>query len=190
MRYLIILFILFNISTLKAQDSIIIDKITILKAPQLSVGIEQDILPYILKGYIVTAWIGRDFFRYRFSYAQANTPDFTHGEGIDKERVNAFGLSFEYFFKEKYRGLWFGPGIGYWSNYVTTDDGTKGTNQSVIFSLGGGYNYYLNRWLYISPWLALHTRVSGSDKVNIGSTIYTPALVTPEMSVKVGVKIF
>ncbi len=184
-----LLFLLFNYSSIKAQDSLIIDRVFVHRPSTLTIGLEQDILPYVLKGYIITGWIGRDFFRYRMSYAQAETPGFTHNENIHKDRVNAFGLSFEFFFKEKYKGLWFGPGVGYWTNYIQADDGTKGKNESVIFSLGGGYNYYLTRWLYVSPWVAMHFRVSGYDKINIGTTMYTPAIFTPEVSLKMGIKI-
>ncbi|MGZ3941895.1 MAG: hypothetical protein ACXVOH_07365 [Bacteroidia bacterium] len=153
-----------------------------------TLGIEQDVLPYVLKGYIGTLWVGFDNYRYRVSYAQAATPAFTHGKGIGKDVVNALGLSFEFFKNKDFKGPWFGPGIGYWNNNITTVNGDKITNQSVVFSLGGGYSYFLNKFLYISPWLALHTRVSGIDYIYVGDYTYKPAVFTPEVSFKIGAK--
>lgn len=153
-----------------------------------TVGLEQDVLPYVLKGYIGTLWIGFDNYRYRLSYAQAATPAFTHGKGIIKDVVNALGLSFEFFKNKDFKGLWFGPGLGYWSNNITTAGGDKLSNQSVVFSLGGGYNYFLNKFLYISPWVALHTRVSGVYEIYVGDYTYKPVIFTPEVSFKIGAK--
>ncbi|MGZ3863893.1 MAG: hypothetical protein ACXVPN_06015 [Bacteroidia bacterium] len=153
-----------------------------------TLGVEQDVLPYVLKGYIGTLWMGFDNYRYRVSYAQAATPSFTHGKGISKDVVNALGLSFEFFRNKDFKGLWFGPGLGYWSNNIITAGGDKISNQSVVFSLGGGYNYFLNKFLYISPWVALHTRVSGTQSIYVSDHTYNPAIFTPEVSFKIGVK--
>lgn len=154
----------------------------------MSFGIEQDVLPYFLNGFIFTGWTGRDFSRYRFSYAEATTPGFYLSDGIRADEVKAFGLSFEYFFKENFEGLWFGPGIGFWTNYVESDLGLRWTNQSAIFTLGGGYNIPLGRLVYVSPWVAVHSRVSGIDAVQLGNAQYQPARFTPELSVKIGLK--
>ncbi|MFT5779359.1 MAG: hypothetical protein ACI837_002317 [Crocinitomicaceae bacterium] len=81
--------------------------------PLITVGLEQDVLPYALKGFILTGWIGKNKYRNRFSYAQATRPGFILGDDVVEDRVKAFGISFEYFFKDDYTGWWFGPGIGY-----------------------------------------------------------------------------
>lgn len=153
-----------------------------------TIGLEQDVLPYVLKGYILTAWAGWENYRYRFSYAKASTPSFTHGKGISSDVVNAVGLSFEFFRNKDFKGLWFGPGLGYWTNNITTAGSDKLSNESVVFSLGGGYNYFLNKYFYISPWVALHTRISGTKNIYVGDYTYTPALFTPEVSFKVGIR--
>ncbi len=156
---------------------------------RVTLGFEQDILPYVLGGYILTGWTGRDKFRYRFSYAKAHTPKFTHQESTQSDVVQAFGMSFEYFFKDDFEGWWFGPGIGYWTNSIETINLAQGKNESVIFSLGGGYNYPLTHWLYVSPWIALHTRVSGNERIDMGNDTYLPSFITPELSIKVGIKL-
>jgi len=150
-------------------------------------GLEQDVLPYALKGYIFTGWIGRGFTRQRISYAQASAPAFFRGEGIAADRTIAFGFSQEYFFRQEFQGLWFGPGVGYWKNEVETDLGDRIVNESLIFTLGGGYNYYLTNWLYTSPWVALHSRLSGNTPTAVNGIEYVPLKFTPELSIKLGV---
>ena len=182
MKYWISILLLFLSFNLMSQT---IDKD---KPSTFYFGLEQDVLPYFFKGFIITGWTGRDFMRYRFSYAQATNPKFVLGEGIDADRVNAFGLSFEYFFKENFEGFWLGPGIGYWTNNVKSIMNEEIINESVIFSFGGGYNFKITNWLYFTPWVAGHTRVSGTTPVEMVSTVYKPAIFTPELSLKLGVK--
>lgn len=158
------------------------------KENRLTIGIEQDILPYIFKGYFLSGWIGQEDFRYRLSYAESTIPKFILGEDIASDRVYAFGISYEYFVKENFQGLWFGPGFGYWRNLIKTKNNQTLTNKSIIFSLGGGYNLKITNWLYCSPWLALHTRISGNLEINTGLESYKPLLFTPEASFKIGIK--
>jgi hypothetical protein len=102
--------------------------------------------------------------------------------------VQAFGISTEFFFREGFKGWWLGPGIGYWTDVVDTQTGKGFRHESVIFSFGGGYLFELKDWLYVSTWTALHTRVSGNIAVDYGGVVYKPGIVTPEVSVKLGVK--
>lgn len=160
------------------------------KSINIALGLEQDMLPYILKGYIGTAWIGRNMERVRFSYAVAAAPKFTLNKDIESDVVNAFGISYEYFFKENFNGFWFGPGIGVWTNDVIAKDQQRIIHQSFVFSLGSGYNYPIGKRFYLSPWLALHSRVAGNKPVPVGSTVYKPMIFTPELSVKLGIRVF
>lgn len=155
----------------------------------ITFGLEQDVLPYILKGYILTGWTGRDRMRIRFSYAKSTLPGLVMADHLEEDRVNAFGISAEYFLKDYFEGLWFGPGIGHWTNKVKAKSGETLTHESMIFSFGGGYNLRLKPWLYCSPWLALHSRVSGTDAVPLGAGEYRPMVFTPEVSFKLGVKL-
>jgi hypothetical protein len=152
-------------------------------------GLEQDVLPYILKGFIATGWVGRNHVRCRLSYAEATKPKFVLPENISVDRVHAFGISFEYFTKEKFKGLWVGPGIGLWNNYFKDNGTTEGKYQSLIFTIGSGYNLSITNWLYFSPWVALHTRIGGTNDHKTGMSVYTPAIITPEVSIKLGIKL-
>lgn len=181
-------FLLIGLGSLRAQS----DSATLRRMQPhyaTTFGIEQDILPYILRGYIGTGWIGREGVRIRFSYAHATQPKFFLGDGILRDRVQAFGISTEFFVRPGFRGWWFGPGIGYWTDVIDTKLQTNLRHESFIFSLGGGYIFNLRPWLYLSTWTALHTRVSGNAPLDYGGIIYKPALLTPEVSLKIGVKL-
>lgn len=155
----------------------------------ITFGVEQDVLPYALGGFIATGWIGKNQFRHRFSYAHATSPKLVYGADTKSDAVRAFGISFEYFFKEDFKGWWLGPGVGYWTNLIETNNLQQLRNESVIFTFGGGYNFFITDWLYTSPWIALHTRVSGNETISVGNESYTPAILTPELSVKLGIKL-
>ena len=160
---------------------------------RLTFGIEQDVLPYVLGGYIGTGWIGKGYVRSRFSYASAKTPGFILQDNVNTDEVKAFGLSFEYFARGEFEGFWIGPGIGHWTNTITFYDGIRARNESLIFTLGGGYNFNLTNWLYVSPWAALHTRITGTDQVTTFLDplhVYQPSRFTPEISAKIGIKLF
>lgn len=159
----------------------------------ITFGIEQDVLPYILKGGILTVWVGKDNFRIRSSYAKAINPKFMLGDKIESDQVNAFGMSFEYFFKDNLEGLWLGPGIGIWNNTVEFEPSAGMPDysllrESFIFSFGGGYNFRLTNWLYVSPWVALHSRVSKTESNEGDFYVYNPSTFTPEVSFKIGIK--
>ncbi|MBL4624039.1 MAG: hypothetical protein JKY42_02690 [Flavobacteriales bacterium] len=145
-------------------------------------GLEQDILPYVFKGYFLSGWVGANKLRVRASFATSEIPGFYLTEGIKSDEVMAGGISIECFFKEGFNGVWFGPGMGYWVNSYKTMDQASGQNNSFVFSLGGGYNFTIWKRLYASRWLAMHTRVSGARKVKYGEYQYIPARFTPEVS--------
>jgi hypothetical protein len=163
---------------------------TLRSTAQFAVGLEQDALPYVLKGFIGTVWFGEKHLRTRVSYAHAYSPKLVLQKDITQEKTIAVGVSSEFFLKENFKGLWFGPGIGYWEQQVKSVNSTAAHRfQSAIFSLGGGYNIYLWRNLYFTPWVAAHFRVTGNGKQDIDGVAYTPMSITPEASVKLGWKI-
>ncbi len=179
MRIIILLFVFLS-GSLIAQEG---------RQNQLRIGLEQDVLPYFLKGYIGTVWVGKQHLRGRFSYAEASSPPLLLADGISSDRVQAVGLSCEYFPKPEFSNWWFGPGIGYWNNSIANVDGVTVQNESWILTLGSGYQYFLNKRFYLSTWTALHTRITGSKEISVGGYTHKPMLVTPELSLKVGLMI-
>jgi hypothetical protein len=154
----------------------------------LNFGLEQDPVPYLNKGYILTAWLGMQHTRARVSYAKVQQPPFMLRHDILSEEISATQLSIEFFFKEDFKGLWLGPSIGYWWNRVQTSSGFLHDYPSVLFSVVGGYQIYLFKGLYISPYFAGHLRLTGMRDVEVGSLDYRPHLLLPELSLKVGYK--
>lgn len=154
----------------------------------LDFGLEQDPTPYLTGGYIFTAWMGMQYTRAKFSYAKVNQPEFMLKKDILSEEIKATQLSIEFFFKEDFKGLWLGPGVGFWWNRVQTSAGLLHDYPSVLFSVVGGYQIYLFKGFYISPYFAGHLRLTGVRDVEVGSLEYRPHLLLPELSLKVGYK--
>lgn len=154
----------------------------------LHFGLEQDPTPYLTGGYILTAWVGMQHTRAKFSYAKVKQPDFMLKRDILSEEIQATQLSIEFFFKEDFKGLWLGSAVGYWWNRVQTSTGLLHDYPSVLFSVTSGYQIYLFKGLYISPYFAGHLRLTGARDVEVGSLEYRPHLLLPELSLKVGYK--
>ena len=152
------------------------------------VGIEQDVLPYFLQGWFASAWLGYQKVRIRCAYAQSNIPAFMRSQGFQKDRVSAFGIGFEFFPQGDFKGWWVGPGLGHWTHELQTETGETHWHESFIFSLGGGYVFNITKWLYVSSWTAAHCRISGNRPIDYGGYTYRPLVVTPEVSIKVGVR--
>jgi hypothetical protein len=91
------------------------------KKIQFYFGIEQDVLPYIFKGYLLSGWNGTNQTSIRFLYATLEISQFYLSEHITSYKVRAFGISYEYFFNNDYTRLWFGPGVGIWTNTFKTN---------------------------------------------------------------------
>ncbi len=155
--------------------------------PKFILGIEQDVLPYFLNGYIFSGWIGKDHWRLRLSTARSDIPNFILDETIERDRVSVASVNIEYSFKQNFKAWWVGPGLSYWLNQVQFKTANELDNVSLVLTAGGGYNYFLKDWLYLSPWVALHSRISGANSVSFGKYIYEPQRFTPELSLKVGI---
>ncbi len=155
---------------------------------KIFVGLEQDITPYFLKGYNISLWAGMKYTRLRFSHTEVNTPKFWRRKEISHERIAATQLAFDFFFKKDFKGFWAGPGIGHWQTKLETEDGEKRNFPGLVFSLGGGYNWNFFKGFYISPYIAGHLRISGTQNIELGKVRYTPSLMFPEISLKLGWK--
>ncbi len=159
-------------------------------------AIEQDVLPYVFNGYMVSVLHGSGATRKRLSFTKFNIPRFYLDDALKTNKISVLSLNYEIFLErfKCHRGLWIGPGIGYWSNRILTNDGIQSKNNSVVLTAGVGYNLLLHRFkprsffysLYLSPWVAGHFRVTGTESIEIGNYTYQPRIFTPEVSVKIG----
>ncbi len=157
------------------------------KLQNTTVGFEVDVLPYITGGYYGSAWVGHKHIRYRAIVTKVTTPEFYLKDGFINNKIQAYTLIADYFFKPNFEKWWVGAGLEYWNGKIQTDakiSTAKYNNK--IFTLGGGYVWKFYKNLYLNPWAAGHLRIAGNSKVFVDSKDYKPPIFTPEISLKVG----
>lgn len=155
---------------------------------KLHFGIEQDLLPYATGGYFAGFWAGKNHVRVRTLMARVHKPDLIVKEGFTNNRVTAYALVGDYFLKEDWKGWWAGSGLVYWKSTIQSKErvSTK-SYKNVLVNGSLGYNWMFYKQFYLSPWAGLHLRVGGDKKVGVDGRTFTPALLNPEASIKVGV---
>jgi hypothetical protein len=157
---------------------------------RISFGLEQDLLPYATGGYFAGGWVGMDHVRVRALTAKVNKPDFIVKDGFANNKVTAYAVLADYFFKENWKGWWAGAGWVYWKSSIQT---SRKINTAYYYNwmVNGsvGYNFSFGKRIYISPWCGMHVRIAGDKYVAVDDKIFKPALLNPEGSVKVGVKL-
>lgn len=155
-------------------------------------GIEQEVAPYTLRGWALGGWLGLGQARLRLSTVRLDMPDFIRSRYLNQERVIANSIAIDYFLKPEFKGFYFGGGGGYWTTTITPKSEfgqDRRRIESFMFSGGCGYNLLIWKGLYVSPWLALHTRITGNTAVDLGGANYNPQLLLPEISLKIGWRI-
>lgn len=169
--------LLFHFTALSQNDS----------ASKVTIGIEQDFLPYATGGYFAGAWVGKGHLRTRLLTAYVHKPDFIITKGFTNNRVNAYAIVTDYFLRKGWIGWYAGTGLVYWKSTIQTDQ-KLATAHYENYLINGtlGYNYALSKHWYLSPWGGLHLKIGGANHVNIDGKIYNPPLLNPEASVKIG----
>lgn len=154
---------------------------------KLSVGIEQDILPYITGGYFAGAWVGRDHVRARGVLAHVHKPDFITPNGFTNNQVTAYAILLDYFHKREWSGWWGGAGVVYWDSRIQrTTGGNTVYYSNVLLNGSVGYQWKFYRHFYLCPWAGLHLRVAGDTEVTVDGDSFTTPVFNPEASLKVG----
>ena len=154
---------------------------------RMTVGVEIDVLPYLLSGYYGSMWIGEGQWRARAVVSRSTLPSFVVQDGFEDHRIDVIAALVDHFFKPGFRGFWVGGGAEYWNNDVRS----KATGQSaswnnVAATAGGGYVWKFHGNFYLNPWGAGHLIVGGDTKVPVGTETYEPNRLTGEVSLKAG----
>lgn len=103
------------------------------------VGTELDLVPYIFDGYYVSAVAGYGKLRARFVRTNITTPGFATQSGFDDNELNVDAYIIDYYFKDGFKGWWFGPGYETWDGEVKEkSSGLKKKYRTDILTLGGG----------------------------------------------------
>lgn len=177
-RVIVILFTLLTARATLAQEPV---------AKTTTVGFEVDALPYITGGYYASFWVGHKHMRYRAIITQVTAPDFVVPDGFTNNEIQAYTVIVDYFFKEGFEKWWVGSGFEYWDGKIQTDDKlATATYSNTIFTVGGGYVWKFYKNFYLNPWVAVHFRIDGDKEVAVDGEVFTPALLTPEASLKIG----
>ena len=153
-------------------------------------GSEVDVLPYAMKGYYGSGFMGRDGWKYRYVVARSTTPSFMVSDGFKEKRTDAYALLTDRFLgakRQQLQGFWVGGGAEYWRNRIRTEAAPEFTHyQNYMLTAGGGYVWQLSRHFYINPWVAGHFVVANSRKISVSGKSYEQPVFTPEGSVKIG----
>jgi hypothetical protein len=154
---------------------------------RISIGIEQDILPYLTGGYFFAAWAGNHHFRGRAVLANVRKPDWIIPEGFTNNQVKAYALLGDYFLQVDWKGWWIGGGLVYWDSSIQSDAQLSTTHyQNVLLNGSLGYSWKFWKRFYVSPWAGMHIRVGGDTDVVVDGKHFTPPLFNPEASIKIG----
>lgn len=169
---------------------------------KLHLGIEIEVTPFILKGYILQGWLslGNAPFRLRINMAQNNIPNFFLDKKIAKEKLKSISLNMDFFLKEQFNGIYFTGGLAYFNQNIHTKEPILNNNNqnniqeyshfennSIAISLGMGYNFFFYKGFYIAPWLGFHTRLNNGQNIEMTPDFtYKPTFVYPEIAFKIG----
>jgi hypothetical protein len=155
-----------------------------------SIGTELDLLPYITGGYYGSVVFGYNNFRLRPIYSKANQPKFVLPGGFDKNEMDVYAILFDYFLNDdnNLKGWWIGAGFEYWKNNVRNKINKEEKSfDSQIFTVGGGYTWFITDNIFLNPWCAGHFTIAGDTDVEVGNKNYKAKFFLPEASLKIGI---
>jgi hypothetical protein len=150
-------------------------------------GTEQDVLPWVLKGYFANAWIGKEHVRVRVLTAYVQKPDFLLPSDFKNNHVRAYAIVADYFLRTEWKGPWLGVGVVRWENSIQNQDETVTRHfNNWLLNGSAGYHWKLSDRFYFGPWAGLHLRVSGPSDIMVAGKKYDIPMLNPEASLKVG----
>jgi hypothetical protein len=154
-------------------------------------GSEIDALPFAMKGYYGSVFVGRNGWKLRAVAARSTTPSFMVTDGFKDKRTDACALLADRFIgarREKLEGLWVGGGGEYWRSRIRTDASPVYTDyHNVMLTAGSGYVWKLSRHFYLNPWTAGHFAAAGKRDIVVSGKSYKQPVITPEGSIKIGI---
>lgn len=157
------------------------------QSPRLSIGLEQDFLPYATGGYYAAAWVGKSHVRARALVAHVHKPSFIVPSGFTNNVVTAYALLGDYFLKPDFSGWSIGGGLVLWNSSIQSNlqQSTVSYNNTLLNG-SLSYTWKFHKNFYLSPWAGLHLKIAGADHVTVDGSSFATPLFTPEASVKVG----
>lgn len=155
--------------------------------PRLRAGIELDALPYLTGGYFGAGWIGSSQWHLRGLYADVNMPHIIIPDQFSDLHISSVALIVDYFHQGDENGIWIGAGPVIWSGEISESGNSISSKfKTYLFNGSLGYRFLMGDHFYLSPWAGMSLKVIGDQAITVGSSVYHPKLLNPEMSVKVG----
>jgi hypothetical protein len=157
------------------------------QSTSLSIGLEQDFLPYATGGYYFGAWAGKSHLRGRALIAHVNKPSFVVPNGFTNNVVTAYAILGDYFLKTNWTGWYIGGGLVLWNSSIQSNQQlSTASYQNMLLNGSVGYNWKFYKNFYLSPWAGMHLRVGGAETVTVDGASFSAPLLTPEASLKIG----
>lgn len=160
---------------------------SIVTSTRATVGIELDALPYMTGGYYGSLWYGVKHLRFRGVITKTIIPEFLLPGGYKNNHIKVAAFIVDFFPMERFQDWWIGGGVEFWKATIEHEgENVVSSYSNTVLTLGGGYVWKFYKNLYLNPWGACHLIVSGDKEVSVGSRTYKPAILTGEVSLKIG----
>ena len=154
-------------------------------ARRWTVGVQTDVLSYIIGGWHASMFGAYDNVRVRGVISQSFVPEFLRDDLVTEQQISAVACSVDFLFGPRFDGWWLGFGYEQWTTTYSTAT-SSGEGRSHLLIVGGGFVQRFWKGFFVEPSAAAHISIAGPAEVQVGSaTIFTDG-VSPEISLKVG----
>lgn len=156
---------------------------------RIVVGVEADVLPYVLGGAHGDVWAGLDGWRARAIAATTPAPSFFTPAGFDDLRTTIVEMELDRFFgpnAAEFRGPWIAAGGGF--SYLTiaaNDHAGAGSISAFEVSGGVGWTIPVLAGFYVDPWVGF-TYEFTPEVVAVGTQEWRPTRLNPLLGIKIG----
>jgi hypothetical protein len=154
-----------------------------------AIGVEADLLPYVLHGWHADAWVGRGGWRARAIAVSFLSPSVFTPSGFRDQRTTMYEVEVDRFFgshADTFRGPWVAAGGGLSLLTIDADDGSGHASASVFeVSVGVGWSFALPAGFYIDPWIGGGYQ-STPTTIDVGAHTWNPTRLNPALGLKLG----
>jgi len=119
------------------------------------------------------------------------SPGFTLPDGFEKLRNDAVEVFVDYAWKPTtlFEGFWTGLGVEVHQRKIRNEaSGAEGRFRAVEPALRAGYIWrpFETQGFYLNPWAGVNIRAAGNSSVDVGGSTFSPPVLTPLLSLKLG----
>jgi hypothetical protein len=156
---------------------------------RMGLGLEADVVPYILSGAHVDGWVGMRGWRTRAIAVTFTAPSFFTPDGFDNLHTTLFEVELDRFFgphADEFRGPWVAAGGGLELLAVDASDGSAhGSTSAFELSTGVGWSFPLAFNAYVDPWVGAAYAFTPTA-IAVGTHSMQTARFSPQLGLKIG----